>query len=133
MSGRGRSRSAGEAGRSGRPTGRPVDQGSVTIEAAIGLAALALVLALCLAGTACLLAQLRCADAAREAVRLAARGDDSGAADAVSALAPGASLALSGEDLVTATVRADPIGGLLPGVVIVASASAAREPSGVGP
>lgn len=103
----------------------------MTIEAAIGLAVLALVLAACLAGLACLVAQLRCADAAREAARLAARGDAAGAAQAVSALAPaGAALSLSGGDLVTATVTAAPADGLLPGVVISASASAAREPSG---
>jgi Flp pilus assembly protein TadG len=112
----------------------PADAGSVTIEAALGLAALALVLAACLAGIACLLAQLRCADAAREAARLAARGDDAGAAQAVSALAPaGASLALSGDDLVTATVTAAPVAGLLPGVVISASASASRESATAGP
>ena len=105
----------------------------MTIEAAIGLAVLALVLAACLAGIACLLAQLRCADAAREAARLAARGDEVGAAEAVAVLAPaGAALSLSGGDLVTATVTAAPVGGLLPGVMIFASASAAREPAGVG-
>lgn len=120
------------AGRSPLRT-RDGEAGSVTIEAALGLAVLALVLALCLAGIACLLAQLRCADAAREAARLAARGDDAGAAAAVSVLAPaGASLSLSGGDLVTATVTAAPVGGLLPGVRIEASASAAREPSAVG-
>lgn len=112
---------------------RSADRGSVTIEAAIGLAVLAVVLAMCLAGIACLLAQLRCADAAREAARSAARGDEAGAAQAVSALAPaGATLSLSGGELVTATVTAAPVGGLLPGVVISASASAAREPNGGG-
>lgn len=116
------------------PPVRGRDAGSVTIEAALGLAALAVVLAACLAGVACLLAQLRCADAAREAARLAARGDDSAAAAAVSTLAPaGASLSLSGGDLVAATVTAVPMGGLLPGVVISATASAAREPSVGGP
>jgi hypothetical protein len=105
----------------------------VTIEAAIGLAVLALVVAACLAGIACLVAQLRCADAAREAARLAARGDDAGAVQAVSALAPaGAALSLTGGEVVTATVTAAPVGGLLPGVVISASASASREPAGVG-
>lgn len=117
------------AGRRG--TGRAGDRGSVTIEAAVGLAVLSLVLAACLAGIACLLAQLRCADAAREAARLMARGDESGAAQAVSALAPaGAQWSIGGGELVTVTVSAAPAGGLLPGVVISASAAAAREPSG---
>lgn len=112
---------------------RPADSGSVTIEAAIGLAVLVLVLAACLAGIACLLAQVRCADAAREAARLAARGDQTGIASAMSALAPtGATLSLSQGDLVTATVSAAPAGGLLPGVVISASASAVREPASEG-
>lgn len=112
--------------------GRVGDRGSVTIEAAIGLAVLAVVLAACVAGIACLLAQARCADAAREAARLAARGDEAAAAQAVSVLAPaGAAFSLSGGDLVTATVSVAPVGGLLPGVVISASASAAREPAWV--
>lgn len=107
------------------------DRGSVTIEAALGLSVLLLVLAACLTGIAVLLAQLRCADAAREAARLAARGDDAGVGTAMAALAPaGASLALSGGDPVTATVSVPPVGGLLPGLVISASASAAREPAG---
>ena len=113
---------------------RADDAGSVTIEAALGLAVLALVLAGCLAGIACLLAQLRCADAAREAARLAARGDDAGAAAAVSSLAPaGASLTLTVGDPLVVTVTATPLGGLLPGVVISASSAAAREPQAGGP
>ncbi len=117
-----------------RRTGRAGDRGSVTIEAAVGLAVLALVLAACLAGIACLLAQLRCADAAREAARLAARGDDSSAAQAVSALAPsGAQWSVESGEVVTVTVTVAPAGGLLPGVVISASAAAAREASGRPP
>jgi Flp pilus assembly protein TadG len=136
MSACGRSAGSVDVCSAGRPPLRTRDgeAGSVTIEAALGLAVLALVLALCLAGIACLLAQLRCADAAREAARLAARGDAAGAAAAVSVLAPaGASLSLSGGDLVTATVTGAPVGGLLPGVRVEASASAAREPTGAGP
>ncbi len=96
----------------------------------MAVAVLALVLLTCLAGIACLVAQLRCADAAREAARLAGRGDSTGASSAVAALAPpGASLSLeSSADLVTATVSAPPVGGLLPGLTVRASAAAAREP-----
>ena len=96
----------------------------------MALAVLAVVLAACLAGGACVIAQVRCADAAREAARLAGRGDADGASGAVATLAPdGASLSLGGTgDLVTATVAVDPIGGILPGVTIRASAAAAREP-----
>ena len=133
----------GAATRPGVPALEPVgdgsihpaaDRGSVTVEAAVGLAVLALVLAACLAGIACLLAQLRCADAAREAARLAARGDDSAAAQAVSVLAPaGARWTVEAGELVTVTVSVEPAGGLLPGVVISASASAAGETSGSPP
>ena len=102
----------------------------MTIEAAMALAVLATVLIACLAGVACVIAQVRCADAAREAARLAGRGDNSGAASAVAALAPdGATVELSGSgDLVVAVVAARPAGGLLPGVTIRATAAAAREP-----
>jgi hypothetical protein len=106
------------------------DEGGVTVEAAMALAVLAVVLVSCLAGIACLIAQIRCADAAREAARLAGRGDADLAAAAVATLAPdGAVLSLGGSgDLVTATVTASAIGGLLPGVSITASAAAARDP-----
>ena len=102
----------------------------MTIEAAMALAVLALVLIACLSGVACVIAQVRCADAAREAARLAGRGDAGGASAAVAALAPdGASLSLGGSgDLVQASVTVQAIGGLLPGVTIRATASAAREP-----
>ncbi len=110
-----------------RATGQ--DRGSVTVEAAVGLAVLALILAACLAGLGCVLAQLRCADAASEGARLAARGDRAAAESAAHALAPdGAQVSFGESDgLVTVTVSADPIGGLLPGVTIDARASAARE------
>ena len=110
--------------------GEEVDAGSVTVEAAMALAVLAVVLVGCLTGVACVIAQVRCADAAREAARLAGRGDTSGASSAVAVLAPdGAALRLGGTaDLVQATVTVPAIGGLLPGVTIRATASAAREP-----
>lgn len=106
------------------------DAGGVTVEAALALSVLTVVLVACLAGVACVMAQSRCADAAREAARLAGRGDSAGASAAVAILAPdGAALSLGGDgDLVTATVSVRAAGGLLPGVTISASAAAAREP-----
>jgi hypothetical protein len=97
----------------------------------MALAVLAAVLVACLAGVACVIAQVRCADAAREAARLAGRGDAGGASAAVAKLAPdGASLSLGGSaDLVMATVSVDAVGGKQPGVTIPATASAAREPA----
>jgi Flp pilus assembly protein TadG len=101
----------------------------VTVEAALVLAVLMVVVAACLAGIGCVIAQLRCADAAREAARLAGRGDTSGAASAVGAIAPaGAALTLRTQgDLVIATVTVGAVSGLLPGVTIRASSSAAKE------
>lgn len=107
----------------------PSDRGSVTVEAALVLAVLVVVVASCLAGIGCVVAQMRCADAAREAARLAGRGDNTAAAAAVSQIGPSGavlSLAVAG-DLVTATVSVGAVNGLLPGVTIRASASAANE------
>ena len=105
----------------------------MTVEAAVALASLVVVVAACLGGIGCMIGQVRCADAAREAARLAGRGDEAGAAGAVAALAPdGANLALGGSgDLVTATVTAGAVGGLIPGITLRASATAAREPGEV--
>jgi Flp pilus assembly protein TadG len=64
------------------------DSGMVTIEAAIALCAFISVLALVLAGMSTVFDQLRCADAAREAARLVARGEPDHAADAVHRIAP---------------------------------------------
>jgi hypothetical protein len=102
----------------------------VTVEAAVALSAMVVVLALCLAGVGAVVAQIRAADAAGVAARLAARGDEAAAQAAVSQMAPaGAALAISGADLLTARVDAPPLGGLLPGLRVGATAVAAREPS----
>ena len=105
------------------------DRGSVTVEAALVLAVLVVVVASCLAGIGCVVAQMRCADAAREAARLAGRGDGAAAAAAVAAIGPsGAVLSLAvGDELVTATVSVGAVSGLLPGVTIRATASAAND------
>ncbi|MCV7153445.1 TadE family type IV pilus minor pilin [Mycolicibacterium pyrenivorans] len=82
----------------------------------------------CLAGLVAVSMQVRCVDAAREAARLAARGDDGAAARAARTVAPaGAVLDLrrDGDDVVaTVTSRS----ALLPGVSITADAVAAAEP-----
>ena len=109
------------------------DRGSVTVEAALSLFAVILVAALVLAGVGCAVAQVRCVDAAREVARLLARGDSAAAASALAQVGPaGASMAVSeGSGMVTVTIRAAPVGGLLPGVELSATAVAALEP-GVG-
>lgn len=96
----------------------------------MALSALVVVAALCLAGFAAVIAQVRASDAAGVAARLAARGDETAARAAALHLAPaGSGLTLTGGDLVTARIEAPPLGGLLPGLRVGASAIAAREPA----
>jgi hypothetical protein len=87
------------------------------------------VLVLCVAGLTAMSMQVRCIDAAREAARLAARGDDGNAAQAAHDIAPfGAKLDVRNEGaMVVATVTAHSM--LLPGVTIRADAAAANEPT----
>ncbi|ULP47282.1 MULTISPECIES: TadE family type IV pilus minor pilin [Mycobacteriaceae] len=105
------------------------DSGASTVEAAFALAALVSVLVLCLAGITAVSAQIRCVDAAREAARLAARGDAAAVTAVVGQIAPdGAAVRLRSEgDVVVARVTARPV--LLPGMAITAEAVSALEPS----
>jgi hypothetical protein len=93
------------------------------------VATLVAVLLLCLAGLTAMAMQVRCIDAAREAARLAARGDDGHAVQAARDIAPvGAVVDLRKEGgLVVATVTARSM--LLPGVAIRADTMAAIEPN----
>jgi hypothetical protein len=85
------------------------------------------VLVLCVSGLMAVSMQVRCVDAAREAARLAARGDGS-ASDAARGIAPdGAAVQLRHDgELVVATVTARSV--LLPGITVAAEAVAAVEP-----
>ena len=115
------------------------ERGAVTAEAALVLPLLvALTAALCwlLAVGA---AQVRTVDAAREAARLVARGEDQGTAVALAQrIAPdGAAVSISlgdAEVVVRVTARVDGPGGLLgglPGAQVDATAVAAPEPGAV--
>jgi Tfp pilus assembly protein PilV len=90
------------------------------------VAGLVAVLLVCISALTAVSMQIRCVDAAREAARLAARGDDGTAA--ARAIAPdGAAVQVrrDGEHVVaTVTVRSS----LLPGVAIAGQAVAAVEP-----
>jgi hypothetical protein len=102
----------------------------VTIEAAIALCAFISVLALVLAAMSMVFDQLRCIDAAREAARLVARGEQDGAADVVHRIAPPDatySVTTSGDGIVVAVRDPD---SLLPGVDLHAEAYAVQEPTG---
>lgn len=87
------------------------------------------VLALCVAGLTAMSMQVRCIDAAREAARLAARGDDAAAMQTGRDIAPvdaGIDIGRDGA-LVVATVTSRSV--LLPGLVIRGRAVALTEPS----
>jgi hypothetical protein len=85
------------------------------------------VLVVCAGGLTAVAMQVRCIDAAREAARLAARGDETGAGVAARGVGPaGATLQLRRDGgFVVATVSGR--SRLLPGVVITADAVAAAE------
>ena len=86
------------------------------------------VLALCLAGVTALSMQVRCVDAAREAARLAARGDERSALDAARRIAPLGSrvqVRRDGDFLVATVVTHSK---LLPSLDIGARAVSAAEP-----
>jgi hypothetical protein len=92
------------------------------------MAALVVVLILCVSGLTAVSMQVRCIDAAREAARLAARGDGGSASSAAQRTAPdGAAVQLRREgDFVVVSVTAR--SPLLPGITIVAEEVAAAEP-----
>lgn len=108
------------------------DAGSVTVEAAIALGALAAAAVLCVGAVLAMVTQVRCVDAAREAARLAARGDEEGAVPAARRVAPPeAGISLRYEaDRVIAVVSADT--PLLPVLELRAEAVAVREPGVTG-
>ncbi|WP_309135435.1 TadE family type IV pilus minor pilin [Cellulomonas sp.] len=127
-------------GRRGGPEGRARpsgDRGAVTAELAIGMVAVAVVLVAVLATGAAALAQLRCLDAARTAARVAATGEQDGAAlaaarDALGGRAADVHVARSG-GWVTVRVSAPVVGWAgLGGLRAEASATSWAEPGTAG-
>jgi Flp pilus assembly protein TadG len=109
------------------------DRGMVTVEAALALCSLVVVLAIAFAGISAVAAQLRCIDAAREAARLTARGEQGRGEELARRLAPRnavVQVSVRGDE-VTARVSADPVAELLPGVEVAAEAAAVLEPGTV--
>jgi len=108
------------------------DRGSATVELAVGLPALVLLVLAGLSAVGAVLTQLGCVDAAREAALVAARGGEGGpAGERVGP--PGAMVVVSPDgELVraTVTVRYHPLGGGLPGFDLSATSVAALEPGG---
>jgi Flp pilus assembly protein TadG len=113
---------------------RDGERGSATVEAAIAVCAVIVVLAIALAGSAAVLAQVRCTDAAREAARLVARGEPEQAERAARRVAPaGASVVIRVQgDEVVVEVAAEPGRGVLPGLSVRAEAMAVLEPGVAG-
>jgi hypothetical protein len=87
------------------------------------------VLALCVGGVTAVSMQVRCVDAAREAARLAARGDEDSAAAAARAIAPGGATLQLRRDGGFVVARVTVRSRLLPGLVIGAEGVAAAEPA----
>ena len=88
--------------------------GAVTVEAALALCSLVLVLALAIGAVAAVAASVRCLDAARELARLAARGEAERGRAIAAELAPsGARLELTYRgDTVVTEVSVPPLGSL---------------------
>ena len=108
--------------RARRPRGAPHrdERGSIAVEFAVALPAVMLVLGLAVGAVVAAAAQVRVEDAAGEAARLAARGDDPGAALALAGGAAALEVWVAGE-LRRARV-AEPLH--IAGIAIGASASA---------
>ncbi|OBG28275.1 pilus biosynthesis protein TadE [Mycobacterium sp. 852002-51057_SCH5723018] len=89
-----------------------------------------MVLVLCVAGVTAVSMQVRCVDAAREAARLAARGDERVAVDTARRIAPArARIRIDRDgDFLVATVVAR--SKLLPALDIAGRAVSAAEPGG---
>ncbi|WP_280233328.1 TadE family type IV pilus minor pilin [Nocardia cyriacigeorgica] len=100
----------------------------MTVEAAIALAAIVVAVVLCIGALLAASTQIRCVDAAREAARLTARGDEANAIPAARAVAPpGAQITVRRDGpRILATVQATT--PLLPLLELHAEAVAAPEP-----
>ncbi len=73
---------------SSRRRGFGGDRGTATVEAAIAVCGLVFVLAVGITAVLAVIAQLRCTDAAREAARLVARGEERRVGAVVEVIAP---------------------------------------------
>ncbi|WP_018683878.1 TadE family type IV pilus minor pilin [Actinokineospora enzanensis] len=106
------------------------ERGSVTVEAAVALGALVVVLGLVLAGVRAVTDRIRCVDAAREAARLVARGEPDQARRAAAAIAPAGADVTVHIDGDRISVSVSVIGTVLP-VRIDGDAYAVAEPGGM--
>jgi hypothetical protein len=114
----------------------PRDRGVATAEVAVALPALVVLVAAGMTMVSVLIAQLRCVDAAREAARAAARGEDAAVVRSLAERSGPKGSAVhvtAGQEIeVTVSADADSIIGLLPAVHVEATAVALREPEPSG-
>jgi Flp pilus assembly protein TadG len=110
------------------------DAGMVTVEAAVAMSAFVVALGMAMAAIVAVTDQLRCTDAAREAARLTARGEQDRARAAAERIAPkGAAVAIRVDgDTIDVEVEAAPAAGLLPGLRVSGHAYAVAEPGAAG-
>ncbi|MGP4054556.1 TadE family type IV pilus minor pilin [Mycobacterium sp. 4D054] len=99
-----------------------------TAEAAFAIAALVAVLVVCVAGLTAVSLQVRCIDAAREAARLAARGDHASATRAARQIAPPEAVVAVRRDGDFVVARVTAGSAVLPGIVIAAEGMSVAEP-----
>ncbi|WP_286142125.1 MULTISPECIES: TadE family type IV pilus minor pilin [unclassified Mycobacterium] len=88
------------------------------------------VLVLCSAGIHAVSMQVRCVDAAREAARLVARGDDADARTVAHRIAPRGAVLEVRRDGDYAVARVAATSRLLPAITIAAESVSAMEPEG---
>lgn len=108
----------------------------VTAELAACLPVLVLVLGVALTAVSVVAARVRLQDAAREAARAAARGDQVAARRLAADAAPGAHVEVTagGSDVVAVvSAHVHPLGGWLPSIAVSERAVAAVEPRAASP
>ncbi|MEJ2852716.1 MULTISPECIES: TadE family type IV pilus minor pilin [unclassified Saccharothrix] len=101
------------------------DRGAATVEAALAVCGLVAVLVLGVEAVMAVVAQIRCTDAAREAARLVARGEDGRVGAVVEAIAPAGAVLVVRKEGDTASVEVSAAGRLID---VRASAFAVVEP-----
>ncbi|BCJ32716.1 hypothetical protein Athai_02190 [Actinocatenispora thailandica] len=112
-----------------RRTGSGRDRGSATAEFAVAMPGVVLLLLVGLTAVAALIAKVECVDAAREAARAAARGDNGVAAGSRAAPAHARVSVSTGESIrATVTAPVIPLGSVLSSLTVSASAVAEPEP-----
>ncbi|MFC7754770.1 TadE family type IV pilus minor pilin [Tsukamurella soli] len=100
----------------------------MTVEAALAIGSLVVVLIACIGAVTAMTSYVRCVDAAREGARLHALGDAARASSAVAAVAPGGASSSVSRDDGAVTVRVSADVPLLPGLTVTGVAVAATEP-----